>query len=155
MGISKYIFLDKTRMERPREGFSEETKDILKSAGYKAYEPQPLSDWYNPNSTTYWAVNGVMLAFCLAGRYHAKQILAPRLVWSCIGVSIPMSALMAKAHLDNIARTGDRFEYRRTLEERLDLNPMTRRAWEKANNENTKYQNELKEKIAKLESIES
>ena len=41
---------------------------------------------------------------------------------------------------------------RRTLEERLDLSPMTRRAWTRAKSENDEYQEGLKKEIAELEA---
>ena len=40
---------------------------------------------------------------------------------------------------------------RKTLDERLDYSPITRRAWERALQENQRYQDELKEEIEKLE----
>jgi len=42
---------------------------------------------------------------------------------------------------------------RKTLEERLDLSPMTRRAWVKAKRQNDNYQNELKDHIKELETM--
>lgn len=42
--------------------------------------------------------------------------------------------------------------HRKTLEERLDYNPLTRNAWEKALKLNEEYQEELKKEIRNLES---
>lgn len=42
--------------------------------------------------------------------------------------------------------------YRKTLSERLEYSPITRRAWERAIKANNEYQQSLRREIAELES---
>lgn len=51
--------------------------------------------------------------------------------------------------------TGRKALIRKTLQERLDLAPMTRKAWNRALKENDDYQNSLREEIFKLSPHET
>jgi hypothetical protein len=64
-------------------------------------------------------------------------------------VAIPFFAVCSIGKLEGLVNYSG---HRRTLEEKLDFSPITRRAWLRALDENTKYQNELREEIASLEA---
>ena len=84
----------------------------------------------------------------LLGRYNAGKNQSIRYFWSTVIVAIPLFAIGAKVKLEGGFSYGG---HRRTLEEKLDYNPITRRAWYRALEENNKYQSGLKAEIDKLE----
>lgn len=69
-------------------------------------------------------------------------------MWSTVILAIPLFAIGGKVKLEGVFSYGG---HRRTLEEKLDYNPLTRRAWYRALEENNKYQDELRKEISDYE----
>ena len=49
---------------------------------------------------TDWLVNGLFLAGAIFGRFRARKVGSPTLVWSTVIVSIPYFVLISKGKLD-------------------------------------------------------
>lgn len=83
-----------------------------------------------------WITNGMLTALALTGRHYAGKNQSLRYLWSTVIVTIPLFAIGAKVKLEGVFSYGG---HRRTLEEKLDYSPVTRRAWYRALDENNKY----------------
>ena len=85
----------------------------------------------------------------LFGRHHALKVRSPTIMWTSMIVSCPLFTLASRVRLD---RREPLLGHRKTLEERLDYNPLTRNAWEKAKKLNDEYQDEIRREIRDLEA---
>eukprot|EP01017_Pseudomicrothorax_dubius_P032007 TRINITY_DN4145_c0_g1_i18.p1 TRINITY_DN4145_c0_g1~~TRINITY_DN4145_c0_g1_i18.p1 ORF type:complete len:163 (+),score=28.71 TRINITY_DN4145_c0_g1_i18:66-554(+) len=130
------------------DSLSKEDKEVLDKLGFYAYRPRILPNFLNPHADTYWLTNAAIFTFAAFARNHATKTGAPRSVWSFTMGAIPFFALLSKVRLD---LPGDGLGARKTLKERLEFAPITRKAWERAIAENTEYQNRLRREIAELE----
>jgi len=90
-----------------------------------------------------------LIGLGLLGRHRAQKVKSPTILWTTLVVSVPFFTLISRVRLD---RRDALLGHRKTLEERLDYNPLTRNAWEKALKLNEEYQEELKKEIRNLES---
>jgi len=125
-----------------------EVKERLEKKGFRPYKAEPIPDFLNPHAGTYWLTNAAIVAACLVGRRNAVKHDSIRFFWSSCIVAIPAFALITNVKLDSQDDVG---EHRKTLEERLEYSPITRRAWERAIKINDEYQSELRREIADLE----
>lgn len=78
----------------------------------------------------------MITAAAVYGRYHATRNSSARYMYSVTIIAIPLLAIAGKVKLEGVFSYGG---HRRTLEERLDYSPVTRRAWARAMQENDKY----------------
>lgn len=91
---------------------------------------------YLPSLILDWGINIFFTGLAIAGRHHAMKVGAPRYLWSLVIISIPFFAIGASGKLEGLVHnTG----HRATLEEKLDYNPITRRAWLRALQANQDY----------------
>ena len=71
-------------------------------------------------------------------------------MWSAMILAVPLFTLVSRVRID---RNEGFLGHRKTLEERLDFNPLTRNAYEKALDRNWEYQEGLRKEIRELEKI--
>lgn len=84
------------------------------------------------------------------GRYYAQKCRSPTILWSSVILAVPLFTLVSKVRID---RPEGFIGHRKTLEERLDYNPLTRNAYEKAVALNNEYQQGLRKEISELELL--
>lgn len=97
-----------------------------------------------------WLTNFVLMGAAAYGRTLATKHNSLRIFWGTVFVGVPFFALVSTAKLDrlddflgkrykNCLLVLFKFKIRKTLEERLEFSPVTRRAWYRAIEENEKY----------------
>lgn len=145
---------------------SPETKDFIENkVGLKKMEIKPLPNFVNPHSNEC----RVQLSRLGCKRSYAclqylRQMESHRYQGPSIGLVLRHRCYPShRSLLQNEARS-ERRRFRpqvgsawarKTLEERLDYSPMTRRAWERALQTNNDYQADLKKQIAQLKKEKS
>ena len=95
-------------------------------------------------------MNIAIFTLGFVGRYFAKKVRSPTIMWTTVIVSVPFFSVVSKVRLD---KNDGLYGHRKTLEERLDFNPLTRNAYEKALEMNKEYQAGLKREILELETM--
>ncbi|CAD8134965.1 unnamed protein product [Paramecium octaurelia] len=136
-------------MQQAIPSLTPEIKQRLEEQGFQPFQYRPLPGYANPHTLSYWLTNAGLGALCLIGRHYASQQQSVRILWSTAAVAIPLYAIATNAKLDGLRQNNF---YRKTLEDRLELHPLTRRAWERAQETNKGYQDQLREQIATLEA---
>jgi len=93
--------------------------------------------------------NVAFTIFGLWGRSWAKRNGLNTLSFNALILTPPVFMLFTKMKLDR--QTWDQTG-RKSLEDRLEYSPITRKAWKKAKEVNEQYQQELRNEIAELEA---
>ncbi|KAL4477361.1 hypothetical protein ABPG72_002355 [Tetrahymena utriculariae] len=128
---------------------TDQHREFLKKQGLKVYEPKPLPDQINPFSKSYWITNTFIVGVSLLARRHALKVGSPRILWSGCIVGVPLAAIISRGKSDQL---DELVGARKTLEQKLEYAPITRRAWERALTTNQEYQNEIKNQIQDLQA---
>ncbi|CAD8132462.1 unnamed protein product [Paramecium pentaurelia] len=136
-------------MQQAIPSLTSEVKQRLEDQGFKPFKYRPLPEYANPHSLQYWLTNAGLGLICLVGRHYATSQQSIRILWSASAVFIPLYAIATNAKLDGLRQNNF---YRKTLDDRLELHPLTRRAWERAKQTHKEYQDQLREEIATLEA---
>lgn len=82
------------------------------------------------------------------GRKSAQRAKSPTILWTTVILTIPFSTLVSRVRLD---KREVFLGHRKNLEERLDYNPLTRNAYERALSLNWNYRLGIMNEIAELE----
>ncbi|KAL4436452.1 hypothetical protein ABPG74_003018 [Tetrahymena malaccensis] len=136
-------------MQNAYPEITDQHREFLKKQGLKVYEPKPLPEQINPFSKQYWITNAFIVGVSLLARRHALKVGSPRIFWSGCIVGVPLAAIISRGKSDQL---DELVGARKTLEQKLEYAPITRRAWERALTTNQEYQQEIKNQIQDLQA---